>query len=57
MSTPVWFLDSLTARIRIVADCGLHFCQITGKLERATTLEFTAISAIIFIHPKFTFQY
>jgi hypothetical protein len=26
-------------------------------LKRATTLEFTTISAIIFIHPKFIFYY
>jgi len=39
-----------TYSIRIVADCGLHSCQVTEKLKRATTLEFTAIPAIIFIH-------
>ena len=36
--------------IRIVADCrAIHF-QSKMKLKRATTLEFTTISAIIFIH-------
>ena len=39
-----------TARIRIVADCGLHSCQVTKKLKRATTLEITTEPAIIFIH-------
>jgi hypothetical protein len=33
-----------------VADCGLQTCQITGKLKRATKIEFTTGSAIIFIH-------
>ena len=36
--------------IRIVADCGLHSYQATRKLKQATTVEFTTISAIIFIH-------
>ena len=36
--------------IRIVADCVALSCQVTRKLKRATTLEFTTISAIIFIH-------
>ena len=40
----------LTVCIRIVADCGLHSCQTTEKLKRATTLEFTTEPAIIFIH-------
>lgn len=40
----------LTARIRIVADCVALSCQVTEKLKRATTLEFTTVSAIIFIH-------
>jgi len=39
-----------TARIRIVADCVALPCQVTRKLKRAITLEFTAVSAIIFIH-------
>ena len=39
-----------TVSIRIVADCGALPCQVTQKLERATTLEFTTESAIIFIH-------
>lgn len=46
-------LDSIlstTYRIRIVADCVALPCQVTQKLKRATTLEFTAIPAIIFIH-------
>jgi len=29
-----------TSSIRIVADCGLHSCQHTRKLKRATTLNF-----------------
>jgi len=36
--------------IRIEADCVALFCQYAEKLKRATTLEFTNISAIIFIH-------
>ncbi len=40
----------LTVSIRIVADCVALSCQVTQKLKRATTLEFTTISAIIFIH-------
>ena len=40
----------LTFSIRIVADCVALSCQVTRKLKRATPLEFTAISAIIFIH-------
>jgi len=40
----------VTFSIRIVADCEAHYCQVTRKLKRATTLEFTNISAIIFIH-------
>jgi hypothetical protein len=39
----------LTVSIRIVADCGLQTCQVTQKLKRATTPEFTTVSAIIFI--------
>jgi len=39
-----------TVRIRIVADCGLLSCQVTRKLKRAITLEFTTETAIIFIH-------
>jgi len=40
----------LTVSIRIVANCVALFCQVTPKLKRATTIEFTTISAIIFIH-------
>ena len=40
----------VTFSIRIVADCVALACQVARKLKRATTLEFTAISAIIFIH-------
>ena len=43
-------LFSQTFSIRIVADCRLRTCQVTQKLKRATTLEFTTIPAIIFIH-------
>jgi len=43
------FLLLLTVSIRIVADCVALSCQVTRKLERAITLEFTKISAIIFI--------
>jgi hypothetical protein len=39
-----------TVSIRIVADCVALSCQVTRKLERVITPEFTAISAIIFIH-------
>ena len=39
-----------TVSIRIVADCGLLSSQVTRKLKRATTHEFTTVSAIIFIH-------
>jgi hypothetical protein len=39
-----------TVSIRIVAGCGLQTYQVTEKLKRATNLEFTTISAIIFIH-------
>jgi len=35
--------------IRIVADFGTQIFQFMMKLKRATTLEFTTISAIIFI--------
>lgn len=41
---------STTFSIRIVADCVALSCQVTRKLKRVTTLENTAISAIIFIH-------
>jgi hypothetical protein len=43
-----------TFNIRIVADCEHHSCQVTRKLKRATIPDFTEISAIIFIDPKFT---
>jgi len=39
----------VTVSIRIVAECEANSCQITKKLKRATTLEFTTITAIIFI--------
>lgn len=39
-----------TFSIRIVADCVALFCQVLRKLKRATTLEYTTVSAIIFIH-------
>lgn len=41
---------NISVSIRIVADCVALSCQVTRKLKRATTLEFTTISAIIFIH-------
>jgi len=45
------YLDLLiTLSIRIVADCVALSCQVTRILKRATTLEFTTIPAIIFIH-------
>ena len=44
------FCLALTDSIRIVADCGALSCQVTQKLKRDTTLEFTTVSAIIFIH-------
>ena len=40
----------LTVCIRIVADCVALPCQDTRKLKRATTLEHTTVTAIIFIH-------
>ena len=46
----VGFLRSLTVSIRIVADCMALSCQFTEKMKRATTLSFTTVSAIIFIH-------
>ena len=47
----VFFLRLLvTVSIRIVADCVALSCQDTRKLKRATTLEITTVSAIIFIH-------
>jgi hypothetical protein len=39
-----------TFPIRIVADCVALFCQVTQKLKRAATFEFTTDPAIIFIH-------
>ena len=39
----------LTFSIRIVADCVALFSQITRKLKRSITSEFTTVSAIIFI--------
>jgi hypothetical protein len=38
-----------TVSIRIVAECGLHSCQVTRKLKQAANLGFITISAIIFI--------
>ncbi len=43
-------LLAITVSIRIVADCVALSCQVTRKLKRATTVEFTTVSAIIFIH-------
>ncbi len=40
----------LTVSIRIVAECGTPNFQFTKKLKRATDLEITTNSAIIFIH-------
>jgi hypothetical protein len=40
----------ITVGTRIVAGCGLQTFQATQKLKRAPTLEFTAVSAIIFVH-------
>ena len=42
-------LINLTVSIRIEADCVALSCQVTRKLKRAKVLEFTAVSAIIFI--------
>jgi hypothetical protein len=39
----------LMKNILVVADCVALTCQITQKLERATTVAFTTIRAIIFI--------
>ncbi len=41
---------SVSVSIRIVADCAALSSQVTKKLKRATTLEFTTVPAIIFIH-------
>jgi hypothetical protein len=43
-------VGKVTFCIRIVADCVALSCQVTRKLKRATTFEFTTDSAIIFIH-------
>ena len=40
----------LTESIWQVGDCGLQTYQTEMKLKRATTLEFTTFTAIIFIH-------
>jgi hypothetical protein len=50
---------AIPVRIRIVADCVALSCQVTRKLKWATNLDFTTISAIIFIsgtvsHPEIT---
>jgi len=44
------FFVLIAVGIRITADCGTQNFQYTRKLKWATTLEFTTISAIIFIH-------
>lgn len=44
------YSNATTVSIRIVVDCVGLSCQVTQKLKRATTLEFTTESAIIFIH-------
>jgi len=46
----VRLLRGLTVGIRIVADCGTQIFQFVRKLKRATILEFTNFSAIIFTH-------
>jgi hypothetical protein len=43
-------LHTTSFSIRIVADCVALHCQVTQELKRATILEFTTVSAIIFIH-------
>jgi hypothetical protein len=40
----------LTFSICKVGDCGLQTYQTEMKLKRATTVEFTAISPILYIH-------
>jgi hypothetical protein len=40
----------LTFRICKVGDCGLHTYQPVTKLKRATALEFTTISPILYLH-------
>ena len=45
-----WVLTTICyngVSIKIVADCGLQTCQVTRTLKRASTLEFTTITAII----------
>ena len=39
----------ITVNIRIVADCETQTFQFTIKLKRATTIEFTIVTAIIFM--------
>lgn len=39
-----------TFSIRIVADCGLQTFKAAKKSKRVEVLEFTAVSAIIFVH-------
>jgi hypothetical protein len=43
-------LVSMTFRICKVGDCGLQNYQTVTILKRATTVEFTTISPILYIH-------
>jgi hypothetical protein len=38
------------SQIRIVGDCGLQIYQTEIKLKRATTVEFTTVTPICYIH-------
>src|SRR5690554_3572245 len=46
----VFFACAPTFSICKVGDCGLQTYQTEMKLKRATTVEFTAISPILYIH-------
>ena len=46
---PVW-CRIITLSIRIVAGCVALYCQVTRRLKRPTTVDFTSVPAIIFIH-------
>ncbi len=50
-------LCPLTLSIWQVGDCGLQTYQTEIKLERAKTVEFTTVTPICYIHPKFEFSY
>ena len=47
---PSFLIWQVTFSICKVGDCGLQTYQTEMKLKRATTVEFTAISPILYIH-------